>query len=490
MKIKYLIISLLLINSVAQSQSFNLTVNNGYGSGAYNEGDTIHVWANPSFNDTVFTNWTGSGTNYLTFDNEWHTTLIVPSGTNVGSLTINANFDIIPTATQIDSTIYLLYGENSGIPSNVMKETFYAIPPSPKGVVFLFHGTNGSGESFFDKYERFSLVKDLVFNDYAVFTLDANEVTMGDQDGNGSLRWDNSNAGTANASNNIDIKNVEALKDSIINDFSFPANIPCFTLGMSAGAVFSDICASALNFNASAHVTAKGKTETYTRVDIAPVIWIMSDNDHNPSADNAAAYTNYSTMNTVQTAEWHLFKRSPVYSDRFLRSLNNISQTQADSIFQRLQTNGYLDNNSFLTVLDVSLIPTSLLDNLGLTNEQKKDISQQLLCVNADHVLHSDYNKNIIRFFNQTLTPLSINDIKSSKNTIKVYPNPTANKFIIQTKDSYSELRLSIYTINGEIVLNTKNQTEIDMSNLASGTYFVKVAIDGKIETNKIIKIE
>jgi len=490
MKIKYIIIaSLLLISSVAQSQSFNLTVNYGFGSGVYNEGDTIHVWANPSISDTVFTNWTGSGTNYLTFDNEWHTTLIVPSGTNVGSLTINANFDIIPLTTQIDSTSYLLFGEITTGISNVMKPVYYAAPPSPKAVVFLLHGTGGEGKSFFAKYERYSLVKDLVYDGYAVFTLDANERTMGDQDGNGKIRWITFNAGLADTSNNIDIKNIATLKDSIINDFNFSTNIPCFTLGMSNGAVFSDICASALSFNASAHITAKGKTDTYTRTDIAPVIWVMSDNDQNPSADNADAFVNYTTMNQNQTAEWHLFNRSPVYSQRFTRSLHNISEAQSDSVFQRLQTNGYLDIEGFLTVLDISLLPTNLLDGLGLTIEQKFSIRQQLLCINADHVLHSDYNKNVIRFFNQELHPLSVSNNEFNNKTV-VFPNPTKNKFTIQTDDLYNDIEVSIYSINGTRVSKVKNQTEIDINDFANGVYFIKIAIEGKIETNKIIKIE
>ncbi len=305
----------------AKGQTFNLTVNNGLGSDTYNEGDTIHVWSNAIFGDPVFVDWTGIGTSYLTFNNEWHTT-----------------YDVIPPSTQIDSTSYLLFGENLSIISNVMKETFYAIPPSPKGVVFLLHGTGGKGESFFTKYERYNLIKDLVFDGFAVFTFDANERAMGDQNGDGDIRWDNSNAGLANASNNIDIKNIETLKDSVIYDFNFPLNIPCFTLGTSAGAVFSDLCASSLNFNASAHITARGKTATYTRTDIAPVIWIMSENDQNQNANNAEAFNNYSTMSANQIAEWHLFKRSPVYPKRFMRSLNTISEAQSDSVFQSSAT--------------------------------------------------------------------------------------------------------------------------------------------------------
>jgi predicted esterase len=487
---KITLLGLLLITVFANSQSYNLTVNNGYGSGTYIEGDTVHIWSNAVFGDDVFIDWTGNGAEYLTFDNEWHTSLIVPPSTVVSNLVLNANYDQIPNTTLINSTSYLLFGENSGSTSNTLKESFYAIPPSPKGIVFLHHGTGGMGESFFSTYERFIIIKDLVFDGYAVFTLDANERTMGDQNSDGNIRWKTTNADVADTSNNIDIKNIAYLKDSVMNEFNIPTNTPCFTLGMSNGANFSDLCASALNFNASAHITANGSFNTYLRPDIAPVIWIMSENDHNISANPTIANGNFSTMNATQTAEWHVLKRSPLYDDRFVRSLNNITDAQSDSVYNRLEANGYLDTDSLLTELDVSLIPASLLDNLGLIGSQKLDIYKQLLCVNADHILHSDYNKNIIRFYNQHLNTTSIKDFQTKKNTTNIYPNPNKGIFQLQIASNYNDLQLSIYSIIGELVFSSNNQTEIDISHLINGTYFITFEIDGKIETDKIIKLD
>ena len=476
------------------SQLFTLTVHDGYGSGIYNKGDTIHVWSKAVFSDTVFVDWTGNGSDYLTCNSEWHTALLVPQGTGVETLTITANFDAISFSTQIDSTSYLLFGENDDIQTNVIKETFYAIPPNPKGIVFLLHGTGGQGQKFFSKYERYTLIKDLVFDGFAVFTLDANERTMGDQNGDGKIRWDNSNAAYANSSNNVDILNIESLRDSVINTFSFSQNIPSYTLGMSAGAVFSDICASALGYNASAHITAKGKTNTYTRPDIAPVIWIMSENDHNESADNEAAHDNFSIMNENQTAEWHLFKRSPVFYNRFIRSLYNISEAQSDSVFQRLESNAYLDDDNFLTLLDMSLIPPSLLDNLGLDAQQKFSIRQQLLCVNADHILHSDYNKNIIRFFNQLLSPLSIN-MNEKKVEHSVYPNPFHNIASLEFEKKQGEIyTLKIFNTLGNQVRTVNNMEDnimiIQRGSLAKGLYFYQLFANGKPQYSGKIIIE
>lgn len=483
-----LMISLIFATLAAQGQSFQLTVEGGYGSGTYEAGDTVHVWSEAVFGEDVFTNWTGSGKPYLEFDNEWHTVLIVPPGMAVEDLTISANYDAIPVSTQISSKKFSLFGMKDGTLSQVMKESFYAIPPSPKGVVFLFHGTGGRGESFFNKYERFSLVKDLVYHGYAVFTLDSNERTMGDQNGDGKIGWINSNAGTANEGNNVDILNIKSLRDSLYSTFAFPEDIPAFSVGMSAGANFSDICASALSFKASAHITAKGKTDTYTRPDIVPVIWIMSENDHNASADNAVAYSNYSAMSDAQTAEWHLFKRSPVYPERFLRSLHNVSEVQSDSIYERLQTGGYLDANNLLTVLDITLLPAPLLTGFGLTTNQQSDVKQQLLCVNADHVMHSDYNKNIVRFFNEQLVSSATESSDNRDVSVVLFPNPANNS--LKIKANCKNLSVSIYTMEGKEVLFCKNKDVIDIENLACGVYVVLINADGKYYNSKIIKYQ
>ncbi|MDP6909469.1 MAG: hypothetical protein QF371_08185, partial [Flavobacteriales bacterium] len=431
MKKRSLHLIIILIANMACGQEFNLTVTGGFGTGIYNEGDTVHVWTKAIFSDSVFTQWSGSAVDHLTHSNEWHTTLYVPPGTGINNLELTADYDVIPEESQVGSSNYLLHGMDQGLEMDVQKETFYAIPPTPKAMLFLLHGTGGRGENFFLRYERYSLIKDLIYNGYAVFTLDANEVTVGDQNGDEKLRWDSTDPYNADVSNNVDVWNVSVLRDSVISEFMLPTDLPSYSLGMSAGAVFSDICASALGFVASAHITAKGSGFTYVRPDIAPVIWIMSDNDHQENADNATAFEHYTTMSGTQEAEWHLLQRSPLYSKRFLRSLNNILPWQSDSLFHRLNNAGYLTADSFLTYLVLDSIPLELLMSLGLNLDQMGDVRQQLLCVNADHVQHADYNKNIIRFFDQQLQALSVADEESELPSFNVYPNPFQGRLTI-----------------------------------------------------------
>jgi hypothetical protein len=78
---------------------------------------------------------------------------------------------------------------------------------------------------------------------------------------------------------------------------------------------------------------------------------------------------------------------------------------------------------------------------------------------------------------------LGIND--NNKQTAILYPNPTNGILQINTHQEISFIE--IYNLVGQKVLETKS--EIDISNLVSGVYFVIINNeDGYSETYKIIK--
>jgi len=131
-----LIVSLLAVTGHAQT--FNLTVNNGYGSGNYAAGDTVHVWCEAIPEDAVFARWSGDIATMADVG-EWHTTLIMP-GRNVA---LTANFRTIAPFTIQYETIKAV---------NNLKNVFYYFPPKPKGVIFLAHGTNSKAEHWINLY--------------------------------------------------------------------------------------------------------------------------------------------------------------------------------------------------------------------------------------------------------------------------------------------------------------------------------------------------
>ncbi len=76
---------------------------------------------------------------------------------------------------------------------------------------------------------------------------------------------------------------------------------------------------------------------------------------------------------------------------------------------------------------------------------------------------------------------------------VSAYPNPTTDYLIMEIKDiEISNLTYQLYDMNGILLQNEKilnSQTQIDISNLVTASYFVKVNQGSKeIKTFKIIK--
>jgi len=83
-------------------------------------------------------------------------------------------------------------------------------------------------------------------------------------------------------------------------------------------------------------------------------------------------------------------------------------------------------------------------------------------------------------------TTLGVNETANFKKLI-VYPNPVRNELNIDTNFRTIE-KISIYNLIGQLVKNVSNKKTIDMSDLNSGTYLVKVQTNEGIIDRKIIK--
>ena len=75
------------------------------------------------------------------------------------------------------------------------------------------------------------------------------------------------------------------------------------------------------------------------------------------------------------------------------------------------------------------------------------------------------------------------------KTTISSYPNPVKN--ILNISYNKNITKVAVYNIVGQEVTTKSinaNQSQIDMSNLVSGTYLVKVTADNQVKTIKVVK--
>jgi len=83
-----------------------------------------------------------------------------------------------------------------------------------------------------------------------------------------------------------------------------------------------------------------------------------------------------------------------------------------------------------------------------------------------------------------TCPALGVDDQKLTN--ISIYPNPVDDKLFIQGLQK--ETKVSIYTILGKLVLSKMTSSEIDVNNLKSGVYIIKIVAGQKETIQKFIK--
>ncbi len=483
--------------SISIAQNFTLTIQDGYGNGTFEKGDSINVWADRAGGNEVFTHWSGTGAEYLLLDKEWHTRIIIPNTVSEDQFNLVANYDDLGNWSNGQWTLTQwaeLNEDGSFIPADKIVE--YAYPENPKAIVFLIHGTNGNSSSWITRYERRSLVKDLVYNNYAVFALNSNETSVGDQDGDGNVRWEN-NFAKQDTATNIDFKNVLATRDYIFENI-FLQELPVFMIGGSNGANFTDFCTWALDFKASTHMTGNGLAALFQNVnDLKPILWIQSKNDNNPSANPAAALSYYNQLLDLGiTSEWHWLERSPAYPFRFNRSSNQINNQTSIALYDSLKSNQWLDDNDYLVIQNVNTdFPLDdFLVDFNFTNAQKTDFNDQLNVINADHGANGDFNKTIIRFFDDCLLMVSNNELSNKEaSDFSIFPNPFDSFLSIQSEHTPTSFSFEIFDINGRSLFSKQqhySNDELDTTTLLSGIYILKIkSINNYTQVYKLIKL-
>ena len=81
---------------------------------------------------------------------------------------------------------------------------------------------------------------------------------------------------------------------------------------------------------------------------------------------------------------------------------------------------------------------------------------------------------------------LSIDESQvGDNNNIKVYPNPTSDKLIIEMENVDS---IKIYNIAGQLLRSQNNSKIINTKNLGNGVYIIKIWSNNKVYTEKFIK--
>lgn len=134
---------------------------------------------------------------------------------------------------------------------------------------------------------------------------------------------------------------------------------------------------------------------------------------------------------------------------------------------------------------DVALTVNANSDTYVITNAQSSD-SGIYYC----EITNTDVPGMIIKRQNITLNvgTLGIDDV--SENHFIIYPNPT--EYLLNIKlNNPTKTEASLYDISGRLILKQKlsNQLSIiNLENLNSGMYLLKIKTDNKITTKRIVK--
>lgn len=378
--------------NVPPSDSFQVSVEGGYGSGLYKAGDTVHVFSVPPNTNQLFGQWTGD-IGLLNSAQEWHTWFIMPAK----NVSLNGSIKSIPAFT-------LVYTQIMG--RDRLKPVYYYFPPATKGIVYLLHGTGGSAAVIAADFEWQQVIKDLVTDGFAVVVTEAEEATTKvDANSDGKLRWALLPVDT---DANVDFANIAAITDTLVQRGIAQAGTPRYSLGMSDGGFFSAALAYLYHYIASVQYCAQGSTNLM-QVTSIPTQFCMAENDNNDEvgqAGNAAAFSNSASLQGRRVCSRFLSQpRCPIYPRRFARS-GLMSTALSESIYQELQTHGFLDGRGYYNGFSDSLTsviqnnPSSLPVINSLTPGQKIFMIQQINQCVSDHHMYSDFDRATLDFLN------------------------------------------------------------------------------------------
>ena len=372
------------------ADSFKVTVTNGYGSGIYKTGDTVHVWSRECAANETFDMWSGD-TSFI--NNEWHSWFVMPAQ----NINLSASFKAVN---------WTISYEKIKAVSNI-KNVYYIFPPNQKGIVYLFHGANGSASYWVNNYEPNALIKDLVASGFAVIITEAEEVTLNkDTNGDGELRWV---ANVLDSVSNIDFANLKAITDTFYNRKLINRTLPRFCIGQSNGGSCSIAFATTFKFNAAAaYCAAGGAAGNSFSITTSAIQFCLEQFDNNSTmgpTGNASAITNSQTLKSKGICSRYFVNiSSPLYPERFARN-SLISKTLSTQIFTEIQNNGLLKiDNKFIgyesnlwTAVKASPQRFPVLSSLNTA--QQGVVSEQLNCTTTAHQFYSDHNKLTIRSF-------------------------------------------------------------------------------------------
>jgi hypothetical protein len=377
----------------ATTDSFTVTVTNGYGTGKYKAGDTVHIFSTAYADNQLFDTWSSADQALLNAPQEWHTWFIAPAKNTSFTGSIKT---ITPFALQLEQ----IRGRDR------LKPVYYYFPAGHKGFVYLLHGTGGNAQNVANSYECKQLYKDLINDNFGVIITESEESTTGiDANGDGKIRWSSTPVDTVN---NADYANIRIITDTFYNRGITNRSKFRYSAGMSNGGAFSAALSYIYKYKAGISYCAPGGS-VVAQSSATPFQFCMARFDNNENvgpAGNADALSNSQILTGRGICSKYFIKEhSPLYPERFARR-GDITIAKSISVFNEFKSKAYLNNKNYFIGYSDALInayqsnPASFPELNSLTILQRLFVIEQIDLAVSDHQMYSDYNRATLKFLN------------------------------------------------------------------------------------------
>jgi len=475
----------LFTSSFLSAQTFNVTVNNGYGGGAFEAGEVVHIFANETSSNQIFDFWLGDVD--FEFENEWHTKFIMPAQ------------DVSVIAVYRQVPLFSFNFEQINLNSSSTK-VYYYLPPIVRGVIFLFHEETGEAQDWLFRLEYNKLLTDAVADSFGVVFTESEEVTTQvDIDENGSFNW---NTTQLDLETNTDLKKLSLLIDTLKNRNLIENNPKLYAVGKGNGGEFAVLLANKLGFRSVVPYCAVGNSSLINETTVSTQ-WCMAENDESTSVGQQGNTEAENLHNTIDAREictrFYVHDSSPLYPERLLRdpsfSPNQISDVMADLESQNLIENNIMQINGNDLLTQIAQNPENFTSFNEFTSAQRNFIAEQVNIAFAAHQFYSEYNRQTLEFFKSYCgidTVFShVKQLHKAAFNVKLYPNPVNNLLNIDLEEK--ELRglqqIQIFDAQGRVLETIRNNfNQIPFSSHPSGMYYLRFTGTKGSVTKVVIK--
>ena len=268
------------------------------------------------------------------------------------------------------------------------------VPDHPRGMVYLFHGSNGSA-NFADHVETTDVLNRLILRGYGFVSTSSTERT-------GDKRW---NAADASLTTNPDLARLVRLQAHLVATTPLEAGTPLVGIGMSNGARFVTLWGQAWK-NAGYPVKAIWASHGRTAAPFAgagrltvPVVFSTSENDFTVPdvAKSFVVAHNAGTPSELYTSRERRLSRAPY------ERIPGIDASESKQIFFALVASGVWDGQGKRAEPDIvqaatraraAPLPASVAP-------QRKEIDNESFVTLAIHQFTAEYAEQVVAFFDR-----------------------------------------------------------------------------------------